>query len=244
MNHKTAIRYRRHLENGNPAAAEELVQPYALPLYYTAKIRYPDRRDRETTFRAPADASTKTLFRLAIAALTLPARPHPEPTQGDREIVTPYGEGTLTVAPHNTARPRTDHLSPDHPLAPYHAAARFRLAHQADKECGHRNPTRAAALATARAALRPGSLTYLAKLDPDGPRAVIHAPADASRRQLMQLAKTALRCTGHPFRPLEYIDPPRITATAQGFTLTIRPEPDAKPTPKPLRPEDISDDEV
>lgn len=125
----------------------------------------------------------------------------------------------------------------------YHAAARYRLAHQADKDSQHLDPTKAAALATARAALRPGILTYLAKLDPNGPRAVIQAPADASRRQLMQLAKTALRCTGHPFRPLEYIDPPRITTTAQGLTLTIRPEPDAKP-PQPLRPEDISDDEV
>lgn len=243
MNHKTAIRYRRHLENGNPAAAAELVQPYALPLYYAARIRYRDRRDREATFRAPADASTATLARLAIAALTLPARPHPEPTQGDREIVAPYGDGTLTIAPHNTARPRPERLAPDHPLAPHHAAARYRLAHQADKDGRHRDPTKAAALATARAALRPAPLAYLAKLDPDGPRAVIHAPADASRRQLMQLAKTALRCTGHPFRPLEYIDPPRITATAQGLTLTIRPEPDAAP-PAPLRPEDISDEEV
>ena len=244
MNHKTAAEYRHHLQNDNHAAARALIQPHALPLYYVAELRdfaeYRTPRPISATMKAPADATPEELVRTALAILHHAHLTFTTPRLDNRDTVARRDTLELRVSPHNTTRSRPDQLDAAHPLAPYHAAARFRLAHQADKDRHHRDPKRAATLATARANLRPGILTYSATLEPKGPTATIQAPADATRRQLIQLAKTALRCTGHPFRPLEYIDPPRITARAQGITLNIRPD----PRPAPVPPAEIGDDEV
>lgn len=66
--------------------------------------------------------------------------------------------------------------------------------------------------------------------------AVISAHALATRQQLIGIAKAALGLTGRPFRsPVE--TPEGITQEQKRERLTITPA-------APLRPEDISDDEV
>lgn len=190
--------------------------------HYTATLHGSASPPPPATFHADPDAAPPDMVRAALAALGRIHLLHhfPEPRRDGPATIAKAGALELRINPAGDP-----HRDPMHPLTAYHAAARYRLAHQADKDRNHHDPDAAARLATARAALRPGRLTYLARLDPAGSTATIEAPADASRRQLVQMAKAALRCTGHPFRPLEYIDPPRIEARAQGITLTIRPEP-------------------
>lgn len=220
MNHRTAITYRRHMENGNRAAAMELTQPHALPLFFRAAYQ-----GRQTTFKVPAESTTAQVHRAGMRAAGVTTPPTHAPTQGPRAIVTHHEGHKLEISPHPTARARPERLN-GHPLSPYHAAARYRLAAQASKDTGHRDHRHAAALARARAALTKEPLPYLARVHPGGPSAYILVPTKATRRQLMQIAKKALGLVGHPFRPLEYIDPPRIEARANGVSLEIRPAPD------------------
>lgn len=181
---------------------------------------------RSASFSAPDDAPPLELLRRAALTLGVP-RSRPIPTS---HLAAGRSAHSCLIV-HTLPEPPPDpyHLRPDQAHA---LACRYRLAHQAHKDALQANPGRAARLAETLADLHgiAAPLAYRATLRRDGetdtPAGVtLHAPAKATRRQLVQRAKRALHITGLYLRaPEEYLSPtPRIVAKDKGATLEIRP---------------------
>lgn len=189
-------------------------------------------------FFAPIDAPAADLIHRA-------AKAHKK----RRGRIIPTRWPACSVFPHGRLIVHTEPVPPPDPARAtdaeiHQAASLYRLALEAHRDANHADPVRAARLAAATGDLYLAPvLTYLATYGPtyhatEPPRArLFQASPKATRRQLVQAAKTLLRINGVALRNTsEFLKPPRITSEGVGMTLTI--------TPAPLRPEDISDDEV